>query len=127
MVATATASTGAMAATLERRLGLRKRARADGAAGRPAVDDDLPTAVEQDIAAAIDATAAPLLAERAQIAAQLELSLRRLAPTTTDFGAGDHPWLNKRPSHPPSRIITGLRLCITFWLFVTISENERSP
>lgn len=85
MVATAAANTGATAASLERRLNLSKRARADGAAGRPAVDDDLPTAVEQDIAAAIDAACAPLLAERSQIATQLELSLRRLLPTPTDF------------------------------------------
>ena len=52
MVVTATAaSTGAMAATLEPRLALRKRARADG---RLAADEDTPIAVEHDIAAASD-------------------------------------------------------------------------
>ena len=74
-----------MTATLERRLGIRKRARADGAAGRPKVDEDGPSAAELEIAAAIDAERAPLLAERALIAAQLEQTLRRATPSATDF------------------------------------------
>ncbi len=84
MVASATAALSrAMATTLERRLGVRKRARAD--AGRPKIEEDGPAAAELEIAAAIDAERAPLLAERALIAAQLEQSLRRAAAPAPDF------------------------------------------
>ncbi len=86
MVASATAAiSGAMTATIERRLALRKRARADGASGRPKSDEDGPTAAELEIAAAIDAECAPLLAERALIAAQLEQARRRAGAPAPDF------------------------------------------
>ncbi|MDX2234695.1 MAG: hypothetical protein NW200_09365 [Hyphomonadaceae bacterium] len=78
-----TASTTALTASIERRLGLRRRARADGAAGKPGPDDA--SDAEADIAAAILAEQAPLLAERIGIAQRLETVLRRHAPPSTDF------------------------------------------
>jgi hypothetical protein len=76
---------------------VRKRARADAAAGRPKSDEDGPTPAELEIAAAIDAERAPLLAERAQIAAQPEQSLRRAGGPAPDFA------LTASQSLPPLR------------------------
>ena len=76
---------------------MRKRARADAAAGRPKSDEDGPTPAELEIAAAIDAERAPLLAERAQIAAQPEQSLRRAGGPAPDFA------LTASQSLPPLR------------------------
>ncbi len=79
-----TASTTALAASLERRLGVKRRARADAAAGRPG-DDDLAADAEAEIQAAVDAECAPLLAERIGVAQRLETLLRRYAPPAADF------------------------------------------
>jgi len=86
MVALATTpSTGALTASLERRLGIRRRARADAADGRPPLDDDAPSPAEHEIRAAIEADAAPLLAERLGVAARLEQALRRHTAPAADF------------------------------------------
>lgn len=77
------ASTNAMSAALERRLGLKRRARADAAAGRPGMDE--PCLAETDIRAAIATECAPLLAEQLAVSQRLEAMLRRHAPTPTDF------------------------------------------
>jgi hypothetical protein len=85
MVALATTpSTNALAASLERRLGVRRRARTDAANGVPAIDDETCTA-EHDIRAAVDADCAPLLAERASVGARLEQALRKHLGPTPDF------------------------------------------
>lgn len=72
------AGAAAEAATLERRLSVRRRARADGAAGRPPESSDGPSGVEDDIAAAIDRECATLLREREAISTALEQGYRRL-------------------------------------------------
>jgi len=72
------AGAAAEAATLERRLAVRRRARADGAAGRPPESSDGPSGVEDDITAAIERERATILREREAIATALEQGYRRL-------------------------------------------------
>lgn len=77
------AGAAAEAATLERRLAIRRRARADGAAGRPDTDSaTIP--VEQEIIEAIDAERARLLRDRASIASSLEQGWRRLSDSAEE-------------------------------------------
>lgn len=86
MVALATTpSTGALTASLERRLGIRRRARSDAAEGRPGVDEEATPPAEHDIRTAVEADAAPLLAERVSVAARLEQTLRRHTAPMADF------------------------------------------
>jgi hypothetical protein len=66
------------AANLERRLGVRRRGKGDGAAERPGAED-LASAAEAEIVAAIDAERAALLRERQTLTAAVEQDYRRLA------------------------------------------------
>lgn len=73
------------AESLARRLNVRARARADGAAGRPALDAHDLAEAERDIAAAVSAARAEVEQRRAACAAETERALRAHAPTPTDF------------------------------------------
>lgn len=79
------AGAAAEAATLERRLAVRRRARADGAAGRPH-EDSVEAPVEKEIVDAIDTERGKLLRERDAIAATLEQGWRRLIDGADDIG-----------------------------------------
>lgn len=78
------AGAAAEAATLERRLGLRRRAKADGAANRPPSDAASDPA-EAEIAAAIAAERAAVMKERAALTAAVEQGYRRLAAPADDI------------------------------------------
>jgi len=78
------AGAAAEAATLERRLAVRRRARADGAAGRPDAEArSIPA--EQEIIDAIDQERGKLLRDRASIATSLEQGWRRLATSADEI------------------------------------------
>lgn len=69
---------------MERRLAVRRRARADGAAGRPEADA-VSIPAEQDIIDAVELERAKLLRERTSIAASLEQGWRRLASSADEI------------------------------------------
>jgi len=73
------------AESLARRLNVRARARADGAAGRPALDARDLAEAERDIAAAVSAARADVERNRASLAAETERNLRANAPAPADF------------------------------------------
>lgn len=78
------AGAAAEAATLERRLAVRRRARTDGAAGRPEADA-IAIPAEQDIIDAVDHERAKLLQERTSITTALEHGWRRLAASADEI------------------------------------------
>lgn len=78
------AGAAAEAAILERRLAVRRRARADGAAGRPDADA-VAVPAEQEIIDTIDQERAKLLRDRASIATNLEQGWRRLATSADEI------------------------------------------
>jgi hypothetical protein len=69
----------------EKRLNVRKRARADGAAGVPSADAREWSAAERDIISAVDGARRLIETERSEVAAKLESELRRLAPAAIDL------------------------------------------
>lgn len=75
------------AESLARRLNVRARARADGAAGRPALDARDLAEAERDIAAAVSAARADVEARRAALAAETERALRAAAPSGAEFSS----------------------------------------
>ena len=75
----------ARADVLERRLNIKKRARADGQAGAPAQTATDLSVPEQDVLAAVDGARRPIEAERAALAQRTEADLRRLTPPGPDI------------------------------------------
>lgn len=72
-------------AALEKRLGLRKRARADGARNQPRPDAHDLSDAENEIVATVGAERAQVDAERVHARAEAEQRLKALAPTPQDF------------------------------------------
>jgi len=75
------------AESLARRLNVRARARADGAAGLPKLDARDLADAERDIAAAVSAARADVERRRADLAAETERALRAAAPAPVAFAA----------------------------------------
>src|SRR5262245_15257102 len=71
----------------ERRLSVRKPARADASAGLPAPDAHEYSAAERDVLDLVQNAARRLEAERDAIAQKLETELRRLTPQAPDIDA----------------------------------------
>ena len=77
----------ASVAALDRRLGLRKRGREDGARNQPRADAHDLSEAELAIVAAVASERAAVDAERTHARAEAEQRLRTLAPTPQDFAA----------------------------------------
>src|SRR5262245_21015556 len=74
-------------AALDKRLGLRKRGRDDGARNQPRPDAIDLSEAEQQIVAVVGAERAAVDSERTHAKAEAEQRLRALAPTAQDFAA----------------------------------------